>query len=64
MSPTQESTYLHVVIVIMASALAVGDLKDEFAKFLESAIKFYVSLVEKLQLKEQLSTDGHSKRKV
>ena len=64
MSPTQESTYLHVVIVIMASALAVGDLKDEFAKFLESAIKFYVSLVEQLQQKEQLSTDGHSKRKV
>ena len=64
MNPTQETTYLYVIMVIMASSSVVGELKEEFVKFLESSIKFYVSLVEQLQLKEESPTNSHSKRKV
>ena len=45
----------------MASLSAVGELKEEFLKFLESSIEFYTGLVEQLQLNE---ADSHSKRKV
>lgn len=50
----------------MASQYAVGDLKEEFVKFLESSIEFYASLVEQLQpyLEGSLEDSSHNKRKV
>lgn len=48
----------------MASSCAVGNLKKEFVKFLESSIEFYVSLIEQLQPNERSLVDGQSKRKV